>query len=166
MLNGRHDRSMSGVIAFEFVGVEPTGFAPLAFDQAAKEAGRGFFIPSSLHQDINGVAILIDRTPEILMLPVNGDDRFIEVPGIAQATLSFLQSSRIGGPKLQAPASYRFVGHDDAPFSQQLFDFTKAEAEAMIQSHGVTDNGRRETMALVADGFDRHTGQSAKYELT
>ena len=112
MLDVWHDCSMSGVIAFQFVGVEPAGLAPLPFDQATKEADRGLLIVSSLHQDINGVPILIDRTPQILMLPVNGDDDFIEMPGIAQLALPFFQSAHIRRSKLQTPAPYRLVGHE------------------------------------------------------
>ena len=166
MLNGRHDFTVSGVITAEFIGVKPTGFAALAFDQAAKEPNRGFLIASPLHENINGVPILIDRTPEILMLPVNGDDDFIQMPGIAQLALPFFQFARIGRAKLQAPAPYRFVGHDDATFGKEFFDFTKAQTESMIQPHSVTDNFGRESVALVTDRLSLHAGQSAKYELT
>lgn len=101
-----------------------------------------------------GIPVLIDRPPEILLFPLDGDDRFIEMPGVAQLALSLFQSSRIGRAKFQAPPPDRFVGHDDAPFSQELFDFTKAEAKAMVEPH------------RVADLFGCHAEQSAKRELT
>ena len=90
------------------------------------------------------------------MLPLNGDDGFVEVPGIAHATLSFLESARIGRAKLQAPLPHRFVRDDDAAFSQQFLNFTKAEAESMVEPHGVTDDFGRKTMALVAGCFGFH----------
>ena len=83
MFDGRHDLSMSRSITTELVGKEPAGVAPLAFDQAAEEAYGRLFIASPLDQDINGIAILIDGPPEILLFPLNRDDHFIEVPGIA-----------------------------------------------------------------------------------
>jgi len=111
---------------------------------------------SRLHQDIKGVAILIHGTPEILLDPVDGDDGFIKVPGIAQLALPLFQFACIGRAKFQTPAPYRFVGHDDPAFSEEFFDFPKAKAEPMVEPHGVTDNGRRKTMALVADLFGCH----------
>ena len=165
VVDRRHDLSVSRVITAEFVSVEPARFTALAVDQAAKEAHGGLFVAPPLDEDINGIAVLIDRTPEVLMLPVNGDDDFIEVPRITQCPLAFLESTRIGGAKLQAPTLYRFISDDDATLSQQLFDFAKTETEAMIQPDGMTDNFCRKPMTLVADGLSLHAKQSAKNEL-
>lgn len=153
MRNRRHDLSVSRVIAFQFVREEPARFTALAFDQAAKEADGGLFIASPLHKDINGVAILINRLPEVLMFALNGDDGFIDVPRITQAALALLECARLGRTKLQTPLSDTFIRDENAAFSQELFDFTKAETEAMIEPHGVADDFRRETVALVAGLF-------------
>lgn len=107
MRNRRHDLSVSRVIAFQFVREEPARFTALAFDQAAKEADGGLFIASPLHKDINGVAILINRSPEVLMFALNGDDGFIDVPRITQAALALLECARIG----RAKTSNTIVGH-------------------------------------------------------
>jgi len=165
MFDRRHDLTVGGVITTEFVGKEPARFPTLTFDQTAKEADSGFFIASSLHENIDGIAILIDRTPEIVLGALNGDNGFIQMPGITQATLSLFLSSRIGRAKFQAPPPYRFVGHDDAPFSEEFFDFTEAQTETMIQPNSVADNLGWETKALVANGFGLHAEQSAKCEL-
>ena len=152
MLHVWHDFTMSRIIAFQFVRVEPTRFASLAVDQAAEKAHGGFLVPSWLHKDINDVPILIHGSPQILMFPVNGDDGFIQVPGIAQLALPLFQFAGIGGPKLQAPLSDAFIRDENAALSQQLFDFTKAETEAMIEPHGVTDDlGREELLSNVVD---------------
>ncbi len=68
VLDGRHDLSVGGVITTEFVRKEPMWFFTLAFQQAAKEAFRSLFVASALHQNINGVAILIDGTPKVVAL--------------------------------------------------------------------------------------------------
>ena len=99
------------------------------------------------------------------MVPLNGNDRFIEMPGVTQFALSLFQSSRRGRAKFQAPPPDRFVGHNDTPFGQQFFHFAEAETEAMVQPHGVANDVGRETVALVANGSSLHTGQSAKSEL-
>jgi hypothetical protein len=166
VLDRRHDVTMCGVITAEFVGDEPAGFPTLAFNQAAEEPDRRVLVAAALHQNIDRIAILIDRAPQIVLCALNGDNRFIEVSGIAQAALALFQFPRIRGAKLQAPLSNGFVGHDDAAFGEQFFHFTKAQAEAMIQPDGVTDDCGRKTMALVADCFGSHTSQSAKNQLT
>ena len=122
-------------------------------------------IASFLHKNIYGIPILIDRAPQILMLPVNRDHRFIEVPGITQLSLAFLESAGIGRTKFQAPASYRFIGHDDPAFREEFFDFTKTETEAVIQPDGVADDCRRESVPLVANGLSLHAIQCGKSEL-
>ena len=82
MFYRRHHGSMSGVIAFECVGHQPSWFTALAFEETAKEAHGRFLVASPLHQDINRVAVLINRTPQILALPLNGDKDFVQIPGI------------------------------------------------------------------------------------
>jgi len=97
---------------------------------------------------------------------LNGDKHFIQMPGIPQTTLVLLQFPRIRGSNLLAPLANRFIDDSDASFSQEFFDFTKAQAEAMIEPHGVADNVRREPMALVAGCCGAHATQFAKSQLT
>ena len=117
VLNGRHDVTVCGIVAFQFIGDEPARFTALAVDQAAKEADRSILIASLLHENINGIAVLIHGTPEIVALALDRDKYFVEMPGIAQAALVFFQSPRIRGAKLQAPLSNGFIRHRDATFS-------------------------------------------------
>jgi hypothetical protein len=58
-----------------------------------------------------------------------------------------------------------FIGDGDASFSQEFFDFTKAEAESMVEPDGVTDNFRGKPVTLVAGSWLFHAAQSAKPEL-
>lgn len=99
------------------------------------------------------------------MLPVNGNDGFIQVPGIAQLALPLFQFSCIGGLQLQASLSDAFIRDDDAAFGEEFFDFTEAQTESMVEPDGVADDGRRKPMALVADGCGVHAEQSAKPKL-
>ncbi len=91
------------------------------------------------------------------MFSLNGDDRFIEVLGIAQLALPFFQFAGIGGGKLQTPSPDRFVGHENAAFSQQFFHFAETETKSMVEPDGVTDNVSRKTMTLVANRWNGHT---------
>ncbi len=82
VLDRRHHGSMRSAITFEFVGHQPTRLTALAFEKTAEEAYRGFFVASSLDQNINRVAVLINRTPKIVLVTLNRDKHLIKIPGI------------------------------------------------------------------------------------
>ena len=82
VLDGWHRCAVRRIVASEFVGDQPARFTPLAFQEAAKEAYGRLFVPSWLHQKINVVTILIDGSPQILLLSLNGDKHLIKVPSI------------------------------------------------------------------------------------
>jgi len=122
-------------------------------------------IAPRLHQDINDIAILIDRTPEVVPLPLNGDKDFINMPGVTQPPLAFLEVAGVVRSKLLAPLAHGFVGHRDSPFSQEFFQFTEAQTESMIQPAGVTNNFSGKTVTWVAGFRSFHVAQSATSEL-
>jgi len=99
---------------------------------------------------------LINRTPEILPLPLNGDEHFVDVSDIAQAALSFFKLMSIGRSKLLAPLANRLVGDRDATVGKPLFDLSETEAEPMVQPDGVTDDLRWKTKTLVAGPVGIH----------
>jgi len=74
---------MSRIITAQFVGHQPARFPALAFEQATEKPFGCLLIAATLHQYINDIAVLIDSTPQILALPLNGDKDFINMPGIA-----------------------------------------------------------------------------------
>ena len=61
VLDRRHHGSMRSAITFEFVGHQPTRLTTLAFDQATKEAHSRLFVAPTLHKNINGIPVLINR---------------------------------------------------------------------------------------------------------
>ncbi len=81
-LDGWHDGPVCDAVACECVGDHLARLTALAFQYAAEETHRRLCITSALHQNINGIAVLIHCTPEILPLPLNGDEHFVDVPGI------------------------------------------------------------------------------------
>jgi hypothetical protein len=78
-----HDRAMSRIIASEFVGHQPPGFSPLAFDETAEKAFCRPPIPVALHENIKDIAVLIDRPIQIVSLSLHGDKDFVDVPRVA-----------------------------------------------------------------------------------
>jgi hypothetical protein len=55
----------------------------LAFEQVTDEAFGRALMATTLHQNINHIAILIDGTPQLLVLFLKRDKHFVDVPHIA-----------------------------------------------------------------------------------
>ena len=53
--------------------------------------------------DVDHITILINGTPEILTPTLDGDEHLVQVPRIAEATLSALQRTRVLRAELEAP---------------------------------------------------------------
>ena len=132
---------MRGIVAFEFIGHQPSRFIALAFQETPKEAFRGVFVSSALDKNINRVAVLIDGPQQIVLFTLGRHKHFVKVPGVTEAPLSFFfQHARIIRGEFPAPLTNRFIGDGDITFGEQFFDLTEAEAETMAQSDGMTDN--------------------------
>lgn len=111
---------------------------------------RLFFVVSRLHQNSNGVAVLICGPPQILVFSLNGKKDFVEVPGAIEAAMAFLEFLSIGWAKLLPLLTNGFVGHRDASFGEEFFHFTETQGESMVQPDGMTDNfGGEPVMLLV-----------------
>ena len=97
-----------------------------------------------------------------MSLALNRDKDFVDMPGIPQPPLLFLELACVCRPKLLTPLPNRFIYDGDPTFGEEFFDFTKAEAEPMVEPDGVTDNFRGKSMTLVAGCWLFHVAQSAK----
>jgi hypothetical protein len=156
---------MSCIIASKFIGDQSTWFGPLPFKKATEKAFSRPLIATVLHENIKAIAVLIDGTPEVVALSLNRNKDFVDMPGVAETSLSLFEFSGIVRPKLLTPLPNRFICDGDPTFGKEFFDFTKAEAEPMVEPDGVTDNFRGKAMTLVAGCWLFHAAQSAKWEL-
>ena len=93
--------------------------------------------------------MLIDSPPQVVRLPVDPQEDFVEMPFVAGSWASATQLIGVGLPKLEAPLSDRFVGENHAPFGQYLFDVPIAEREPKVEPDAVADDLGGEAMALV-----------------
>ena len=118
--DGWHDLAVSGAVASQLVGDEPPGWPALPLQQLTKEAFRGSPIASRLDEDIDDVAILVHRTPEILPLTLDGYKHLVQVPRIAEATLPSLQPASVFWTELDAPKSDRFIRDGDPPLGKEV----------------------------------------------
>jgi hypothetical protein len=85
-----------------------------------------------------------------VLLTPDVHEEFIQVPRIAQATLSPPEPTRIFGIELPTPLLDGFVGNQDLSLCQEIFDITEAQAEAVIEPDGVADDLRGKSVSVVA----------------
>ena len=154
--NTRQDRSTGSTIALRLVGDDPEWLLALTAQQSAKEPLGCTLIAARLQQNINDITILIHGTPKILLLAVDSDEEFIQIPSITEAALFLLKTSGIVGSEFPAPLPYGFVRNNYSAFGQKIFNITEAQTEAMIDPYGVADDFRRETVSVVAGSGALH----------
>jgi hypothetical protein len=114
----RHDHAMRRPITAKLIGHQSPRRSSLALHQLAKKPLSGSAIATSLDQDIDHIAILIDGAPQILLPAADLHEDLIEMPRIAEARLASLGSGGIARTELQAPAADGLVGHLDPALSQ------------------------------------------------
>jgi hypothetical protein len=106
-------------------------------------------ITAWLNQDVDHVTVLIHGTPKILLLALDANEDFVQVPGVAEAALSPLQFSSIVRTELLTPDSNRFIRDDNSAFGEKILDISEAQAKAMVNPHGIADDLWRETMTVI-----------------
>ena len=80
-----------GRVASQSVGDDAQRFSSLPAQKPAEEPLCSASITSRLHQDVDYVAVLIDRTPEILQFSVDSKEDLVQMPVVAEPALSSLQ---------------------------------------------------------------------------
>ena len=117
--------------------------------QSSKESFRGALITVRLNQDVDHVAVLVHGTPQILLLAVDSNQDFVQVPNITKAALPPFQFSGIFRTELLRPESNRFIRDDDSPFGEKILDISEAQAETMVNPDGIADDFWSETMTVI-----------------
>ncbi len=117
----RHDRAVNGVLAFQFVRAQPSGFAALAFEHPAGKAFGRLLLPSVWDEKSHVIAVLVPGTPQIMTFPLKGDKDFVNVPGIASTPWAFLEYSGIVRAKLPTPLTNGFIRDGDGLFGEKFF---------------------------------------------
>jgi hypothetical protein len=149
MLDAGQGLALSRPVAPQLVGNDDSGYVGEALEEFPKELLRSRLVPPALYEDIEHVAILVDRPPQIMALSVNGEEDFIQMPFVPRSGLSATSRMRIGLAKLAAPVPHGFVRQGDATCRPQLLDIAIAEGKAVVQPHAVADDLRRESVTLV-----------------
>jgi hypothetical protein len=101
----------------------------LALIEELAEEPLGSLLPSPVHENIEDMTVLIDRTPEKLALPIDREEHLIHVPRLPWSRTPTVQLISILLSELPDPISHGFIGQDDAACGHQDFNVTVAEAE-------------------------------------
>ena len=105
-------------------------------------------------RNIQDVAGLIHRAPEIEALPEDGDEDLIYMPEIGGPTMLRAQVPTKGGTDCATPQWDRLVGICNATLGDNACDIPEAEGKPMIESRSVTDDLGWEAVASI-QGFHR-----------
>ena len=137
---------MGDTITAQLVGHETKRFLSLTLQESPEEAPCGTPVPTGLHEDIDHVAVLVHRPPEILTPTANRHEYFVQKPRVSELPLSSLQPPRVVGAELLAPLPDGLVRHGDAPFGEEVLYVPEAHAVSVVEPHGVADDLRQKAM--------------------
>ena len=118
-------------------------------------------IAPALDQDVEDISVLVDRTPQIVLLAANADEHLVHVPLVAGLWPSPLQHIGEDLAEAQTPLADALVADDDPARRQDQLNITQAQTEAVIQPHGMLDNLGREAKATIRVRRGRHAPQAA-----
>jgi hypothetical protein len=77
MLNPRKDFPLRRTVALELIRDDDPRDILTAFEELAEELLRRLLVPSALHQDIEDIAVLIHRPPEIMALAIYREEDLV-----------------------------------------------------------------------------------------
>ena len=119
------------------------------FQKLPQEPLRSTTVSSTLDQDVENEAILIDRAPKPVSLAGDRNRDFVHMPFVAASrrTLADLIGERLA--ELLPPLAHGLVRHANPARCEHLFDHAKAQRKPEIEPHGVADHFRRKAMAAI-----------------
>jgi hypothetical protein len=103
-----------------------------------------------LDQDIEDMAVLIDRPPEVVALLINREEDLVQVPLVPRPGTPPLELVGILLAKFPSPLADGGICDDYSAFEEQLFDIAGTEAEPVIEPDCMADDLLGGTVVLVA----------------
>ena len=88
VLHAGENFSARRTIASELIHHDDPRHIVKTFKQLVKKALGRTFVTSALNQDIQHVALLVDRSPKVMALAVDRDEHFVQMPLVTSAGLT------------------------------------------------------------------------------
>jgi hypothetical protein len=140
VLNPRHDLLLGRGVALQLVGDEHKRGSTLLFEKLSQQPlGRSLVAPA-LDENIENEAVLVDGTPQPMLLPGDADDNFIEVPFVATTRRSPPDAIGEFSAEFKASLPDRLVRHRDAAGRQHLLHHAQAQREPKIEPYRIADD--------------------------
>lgn len=136
-------------VTAQLVGDQHPRQAPL-LDQLAQEPLRSCGVTPGLHQNIEHIAVAVDRPPEPVRLAANPDHHLVEMPFIIWSGPIMPDLAGELGAEFHDPGADRLIAHRHATLGQQILDITKTHIEAYVRPNGVADNLTGKAVAFQA----------------
>src|SRR6201997_3860135 len=140
MLDPGHDLPLGRGVALQLVGDEHTRCSALLLEELSEQAFGGLLVAPALDENIENQAVLVDGTPEPMLLPGDADDDLIEVPFVATERRSLTDAASEFPAEFEAPLPDRLVRHRNVAGGQHLLDHPQAQREPEIQPYRVADD--------------------------
>src|SRR5260370_35498259 len=83
----------------------------LLAEQLAHQPDGCALVPSALNQDLEDLALMIDRAPQIHMLAGDANHHLVEGPAVARPRTRASEPAGKPGPEFHNPAPHRVVGN-------------------------------------------------------
>ena len=95
--------ALGRAIAFELIRDDHTRHVLQSLEQLAEKLLRCPLIAATLHQDVEHVIVLVDSSPQVMPLTMNGEKHLIQVPLVTRPGSSAPQLIGIVLPELATP---------------------------------------------------------------
>jgi hypothetical protein len=143
---------LRGRIAFQPGGDDDSRDVPTGFEQLPKELFGGCVVAATLSQNIENMASLIARPPEVVPFPMKREKDLIERPLVPSPGTMAPELMGIPLAELPAPLSDRLRGHGNPACKEQFFHIAVAEAEPLGEPYAVADHVCGKAVMFVSVG--------------
>ena len=104
-----HNLSTCSAIRPQLIGNHALWGDALLLQQTLQQANGRFGIAAGLNNLVQNSAVLVHRSPQPMLLSVDGDDDFIHVPDIIRTWCFAAQATRVVGAEFVSPTTDCFV---------------------------------------------------------
>src|SRR4029077_10250952 len=122
MVAGKSEMPEGSTVGAQLVGRHPRRREPLLAEQLAHQLDGRRPVSTTLDQDLEDLAFVIDGTPQIHVLARDPDDHFVEMPAIARSLTAPSQTRSDSRSEFEHPTANALVGEVEATLGKQLLD--------------------------------------------
>ena len=149
MVAGKSEMPEGSAVGAQLVGRHPPRREALFAEQLAHQLDGRRPVATTLDQDLENLALVVDGTPQLHVLARDPDDHLVEMPSITRPRTRLSQPSCNHRPEFQHPAAHALVGDLEPALGKQFLDIAVAQREAQVEPYSMLDDDRRKAVAAV-----------------